>query len=243
MGTRVFRPLATGEALDVAVNVTKGAIGALAPLSVAAVGMAGLAIYAFSSLAGWARLTAVLAFLVVPVAMLAMAVIGVGTYFGRSITLQAGLRRSVRPVLLLLGLAVFGTMMLGFVFGVVGGLVVLAVVGISVPIMAEEELGLADTMNRTWRLSKGRRMSVFGFFSWFLLILGVLAIAVWVTSFGLERLGIEVNPDVVLWPLGFGTAVAALPIIPVGLAVMYVDARVRNEAFDLQQRLEELRSS
>ncbi len=243
MVTREFRPLATGEALDVAINVTKRAFAALAPFAVAAVGISGLAAYALFTLGPGFQLAAFISLLALPFALLVMCVVALDTYFGRTATLGSAVRSSLRPSTLVIGYLVFSATLMGLVAGVVPGLVVLAWAGIAVPIVIEEHAGLFATIARTWRLTRGVRMTILAFYLWFALILGVLTAAVWITAFGLQTLGIGLDPGVVLWPLAFVTAAAAMPIFPVGLAVMYVDARVRNEAFDLQQRLEAIRAS
>ncbi|MBT8249510.1 MAG: hypothetical protein KJN81_04565 [Acidimicrobiia bacterium] len=243
MVTREFRPLATGEALDVAINVTKRAFAVLAPFAVATVGTSGLGAYAFFTLGPGFQLAALISLLTVPFALLVMCVVALDTYFGRTATVASAIRSSLRPTALVIGYLVFGASLMGLVAGVLPGLVILAWAGIAVPIVIEEHGRLFDTIARTWRLTRGVRGTILAFYLWFALILGVLTAAVWITAFGLEALGVGLDPSVVLWPLAFVTAAAAIPIFPVGLAVMYVDARVRNEAFDLQQRLEAIRTS
>jgi hypothetical protein len=167
-------------------------------------------------------------------------------YLGRKPTVAESYR-PVRRKLLRLILLIFVTALvciLGFIFLIIPGIIILCKTAVVTPVMMLEDEGVGGSLSRSWELTKG-----FGF--QILLIFLLVFVIQWVVGM------------ILLAPVTIAVAVMKLKVIPLGLAVlqhigrfltevligplgtiafslMYYNLRVRKEAFDLQHLMTSL---
>jgi hypothetical protein len=110
---------------------------------------------------------------------------------------------------------------------------------VTTPVVVLEHLASAtDSLGRSWALTKGSRLKIFGIFSvaFLIVFLPILVFAV---------LAAVVKPESVISGQAFEVLAAAMPIILTPLlscviTLVYYDLRVRREGFDLQVLSEQL---
>jgi hypothetical protein len=186
---------------------------------------------------------------------------------GRGVALPAALRGAARrlwplvggtALVGLAGLAVFGVLLgvsvalgalalpLGFLVGVPAGMILLAAVvaatTIVVPVaMAETERGAASSAGRAMSLVARRFWRMVGVT---LLIMLVLMVVTFAISLALAAVTFVAGP--LAWVVDGvgGTVVSAVttPVLVFAVLLLYVDARVRLEGWDLQLRSQRPRS-
>lgn len=116
-----------------------------------------------------------------------------------------------------------------------------------IPVMVEQKLGPIDSLRTSWRLTNGNFWRTF-LFSIVLSILGAIIVSVpaaIISQLGLLLLGQLENMFVMQ---SVSTAVSSLfsvvwiPLYTTAYLMYYYDLRVRNEGFDLMQRVSRLES-
>jgi uncharacterized membrane protein len=153
--------------------------------------------------------------------------------------------RQVLPKILSLvgaSIMVAVVVMLGFVFLIVPGIILLTMYALTTQAMVCEDLGAFKGMTRSEKLSKGNKGKIF----WVLLVVGLLTVVVgWVFGFvadslqkqttNLEELRSVVWFNVLvqsLFNLVSSTLIA--PITAGATILLYYDLRIRKEGFDLE---------
>ena len=113
----------------------------------------------------------------------------------------------------------------------VGAFVVGAGLGIFMPALMIEQLGATDSLKRSWRLTNGRKWSVFGAYA-------LAAIIVWIVSavilFVIGLVTASSDSFFVSQMLSTVASVFTTPFIASVVVVIYFDLRVRKEGFDLE---------
>ncbi|HEY4838264.1 MAG TPA: hypothetical protein VIH72_06645 [Candidatus Acidoferrales bacterium] len=136
-------------------------------------------------------------------------------------------------------------MMAGFVLLIIPGIIVYLALSLIYPVIIAEDSGGAESLGRSWELTKGYRWKIF--------VAGLVTIAVSTAiSFGI-RIPILVIGSMSMadgnMPVWFviinalasviGSVIPA-PLLAIASCLIYYDARVRKEGFDLQRMLDQL---
>ena len=145
-------------------------------------------------------------------ALAAAVVIGLGKVLGTAI-----------GVLLTVGYAVAGIWFLSWV---------LCGYGLTSMVVVLEELDSSfDAFGRSWELTRGSRLKLF--VTCLVIFLFTTLLPFFVFFFVAQMLG-PMSPHPILSVVQILVGVALAPIMPCALTLLYYDARVRREAFDLQ---------
>ncbi|HSE47885.1 MAG TPA: hypothetical protein VLA96_01620 [Terriglobales bacterium] len=143
---------------------------------------------------------------------------------------------------------VIGTMMLvglltflGMLALIVPGIIVALGAALAVPAALFEQLNPWDAFQRSMKLTKGHRGTVFLVYllMWAIkfgmgLLLGVVLVLMGgIKGPGALTVGIQVVQNV----LDFGLNALTAPIVSISMTLLYYDLRVRKEAFDLQHMM------
>lgn len=180
-------------------------------------------------------LTSLVAALVTPFVAGAVARVVAASYLGFEIGPGEALRRAAARFPALLGafvlvhLAELG----GFVLCVLPGLALMAMYVLVAPAIAIEEIGAVAGMRRSWRLVRPRFWPVLGIslLSGFIAstlgqILGTVPALIAVAFGGtFAWLGVAAG--------GVLSQLVSLPIVTIAATLLYFDARIRHEGFDL----------
>lgn len=187
-------------------------------------------------------LTALIAAFVTPFVTGAVAKVVAASYLGREIAPGVALRQAARsfPALLAAFVLVHLLELVGFVLCILPGFAVMAMFVLVAPAIAIEELGPIQGMRRSWRLVKPRFWGVLGIslLSGFIAnvlgqILGTApALIALVLGGSFAWLGVAIS--------GVLSQLVSLPIVTVAATLLYFDARIRHEGFDLQIMASEL---
>ncbi len=104
--------------------------------------------------------------------------------------------------------------------------------------MIENIANSTDAMGRSWALTRGHRLKIFGclFVTFFLVFLPVMALSGFaVVTANPELMNAGTSPMAVFWlTLASGLQILIYPLVYCMLTVAYYDLRVRKEAFDLE---------
>ena len=181
-------------------------------------------------------LTAAIASLVTPFVAGAVARVVAASYLGRDVTPGEALRVAGRRFPALLGAFVLVHLMElpGFLLCVLPGLAVMAMFVLVAPAIAVEEIGAIAGMRRSWNLVRPRFWPVLGIslLAGFIAntlgqILGTLpALLAIVVGGSFAWLGVAAS--------GVLSQIVSLPIVTIAATLLYFDARIRHEGFDLQ---------
>ena len=243
-----LRPLALGEILDVSIKLvlrsfkTLAAIvlvvgGAFAILTilitVSATGSGASDAAAIGALVAFLVLFFVL-FLLVPVACFRAIA---DTYLGRETSWKTSLQFALRRLgsTIWLGILMWIALAIAFTLLVVPGIWLAVAWSVAFPVMLLERIGGTKAMARSFRLVRGQWWKCFGtlLVAWLItLFLGLVG------SFIGAALGAAAGSDSVLAVtiqqiVNVATQVVTLPFFAAVIVVLYVDLRVRKEAFDL----------
>ena len=251
MSMWTLRPLSVGEVLDTTVGVYRRAF---VPLLLVAVVTQGIPLlwgaYVDSRDAFSERPVLLIARLLTIVILgsigsAASTFIVAETYLGRSLTMSEALERSLPFIgrILSTGMLVSLVSFVGLIFLVVPGVIAFCGFLLSTPALVLEGLaGANDAMGRSWRLSSGLRGRNF-----VVLFVGMLLVFVPILAVGALSAILAGGGGV----LGMSTVVFALvtsalqlltyPYFYVAMTVLYYDARVRKEGFDLEVLASSLR--
>jgi hypothetical protein len=133
--------------------------------------------------------------------------------------------------LFLLEVLIFLAMLLGFIVLFIPGLIVMSATACAVPAMLLEDLGPRKAFDRSWNLTKGNRLRIYGysFITGLMMAIPVGEMASFLIADPLYTIGIETligAPFKALWP-----AITTL---------LYYDLRFRKEAIDLEEEANSL---
>jgi hypothetical protein len=135
--------------------------------------------------------------------------------------------------------------MAGFVLLIIPGIIVYLALSLIYPVIIAEDSGGAESLGRSWELTKGYRWKIF------VAVLVSFAVSTAIT-YGIEipmALVASVSFSAGTAPIWFvilnglasviGSVVPA-PLLAIASCLIYYDARVRKEGFDLQRMLDQL---
>jgi hypothetical protein len=133
----------------------------------------------------------------------------------------------------------------GFLLLIVPGIIVWLALSLVYPVIIAEDSSGADSLGRSWELTKGYRWKIFvaalvGF--------AVSAAITYGIQFPMLIISALVFPQnsAPIWfaiVSGLGSVLGAVlpaPLLAIAYCLIYYDARVRKEGFDLQRLLDEL---
>jgi len=164
---------------------------------------------------------------------------------------KPGIRRAYRVAWSHLGAAILAGILTGLAAGagflllIVPGIIVWLALSLANPVIVAEDAGGADALSRSWELTKGYRWKIF--------VAGLVTLAVSMTiTYGIQIPTIVLSTLVISQgsaPIWFAiiSALASVlgmvipaPLLAIASCLIYYDARVRKEGFDLQRLLDEL---
>jgi hypothetical protein len=181
-------------------------------------------------------LSVLVGLLVTPFVAGAISRVVAASYLGREIRPSDALRVALRrfPALLIAFVLVHLIEGVGFVLCVLPGIAASAMFTVVAPAIAVEEIGPVRAMQRSWQLVKPR----------FWPVLGISLLAGFIARFLGQILATAPSLVGVLfggtyaWVLiaiaGVLASLITTPIITITATLLYFDARIRNEGFDLQ---------
>ena len=257
MSSALFRPMSTGEILDVAFGLYRRHLATLVTLSVL---LTGLPLLIFTAVSGYLVVTSpenvfllLLVFMGLMVGYVVLAQLALGAsmvvvsqgYLGRSMSAGPAIRETMSRLgtLIAAGLLVGLVSGLGMFLLIVPGVILFCGLSLTTPVVMLESPGGAFTaMGRSWNLTQGYRWRMFllilvGVVLSIVVIMGVniiLGLAFGgLTSF---QPGVTPRYGVLLAQQGV-QLLANMLIAPLPhciLTVAYYDLRIRKEAFDLE---------
>ncbi|HEV2616431.1 MAG TPA: hypothetical protein VGU63_07465 [Candidatus Acidoferrales bacterium] len=161
-------------------------------------------------------------------------------YLGRTASIRGSFRQVWGHVLQVLGVIflVFLLIMVGFIFLIIPGIILMCRAGVAVPAAMLEDDGPITAISRSMHLTKGFAMQMFLIFvlTW---VLATIATVIFQLPFTIMAM----TPHPHVLPLGMAilqdvtTFISQVLIAPVGgiaFSLMYYNLRVRKEAFDLE---------
>lgn len=247
MTSLALRPLSVGEILDTSFQVYRRHFSALATIVLVCNGLP-ILLQIYNRSAGGTHWALTLVYLVL-VVVLGLIATGASvfvvseSYLGRAITAREALARAapfVAPLIvasLLVGLLA----MVGFIVLVIPGLIIICGLALTVPALVVESASPMDALGRSWTLTRGYRLRMFGLFLLIFLLILIPYIAVMgafgVASAMFASTGAKGVSTTILLS---GTVVAAIvqlllsPLYQAALVIAYYDLRVRKEGFDLE---------
>jgi hypothetical protein len=243
----VLRPLSMGEILDVSFGMYRALFTPLLIVTMAtqAVPLV-LSVYVQSAGGMLTQplmyfLSLILSVVLSALAQAASTFIISENYMGRRITAQEAFQRSVPFIgrLILLALLTGFVVGLGFLLLVIPGCILVSGLILGSPALVIENIGSAnDAMGRSWALTRGNRLKIFGCLvvTFILVLLPVMALGGFAAvTANPDLVGAGASPMSVLW-LTAASALQVLiyPLVYCVLTVAYYDLRVRKEAFDLE---------
>lgn len=186
----------------------------------------------------------VVALFLTPLIAGAVSRIVAASYLGMQLGPKAALRGAVNrfPALLGASLLVHLCEAVGLVACIVPGVALMAMFVLTAPAIAIEELGSIAGMRRSWRLVRGRFWATLGV----ALLSGLIAYVLG------QVLGVVPDTVALLIGLRWGflllaaggvlVALVTQPIVTIVATLLYFDARIRKEAFDLQVMAADLKA-
>ncbi len=168
---------------------------------------------------------------------------------GKRPTIRSAYRLALRRLgtIVVAGFLAILAMMAGFILLVVPGIIVWLSISLSGAILAAEETGPLETLKRSWRLTEGYRWKIFVTmflcsiismaFGYMFQIPALILMAFVSTSGGAPAWAIAIY--ILAYLMGW---VLPAPLLAIALCLIYYDARVRKEGFDLQRMLDTLPS-
>jgi hypothetical protein len=237
-----LRPMSIGETLDGAIAIYRESFPVLVSIAVVTQGVPTV-INAYAGLSGG---------LVAEPGLVILASIlgGIGgllaagatvwviseAYLGHEADLGDSLRYALSRAwsLLVAGFLKYFLMLVGLVFFIVPGIVVLCGLAVVSQVVVLEQEGGVRSIGRSWELTKGYRGKAFvlGFIVFFLFYLPIIAFGVLAAVLPSLETFFSVGGQVV--------GLLIYPIIVCAFTLYYYDLRVRKEAFDLEHLHREL---
>lgn len=246
MATPVLRPLSLGEVLDTSFSLYRAAFGPLLAIAVVT-GLIPQAISAYIEASGGVTVNPGL-YLANAVLALLLGAIGIGAatfvvserYLGRELPAGVAFGKAMSYLGRTLVLWILGTLVIfiGLVLLLVPGLIIISGLILAVPALMLEGLPSGTrAMSRSWELSRGLRFKALAtvFVAYLMVMIPALALGVVAGLFGGGD-GAPIVAAVVMTIL----ATIIMPYLYVVVTVLYYDARVRKEAFDLEMLAAEI---
>ena len=169
-------------------------------------------------------------------------------HLGRPITIAAAFAGIKGRVFELCALAfVVGVLIgLGFLLLIVPGVLLALRWSIVVPAAVLEHKSITDAMSRSADLTKGLRGRVFVMYVLYLLLTIILSSLWQIPAAGATLAAATAGTPPPVWASileavgGFVTQTLVGPLLTIGLTLIYYEARVRKEAFDLEHMMAEI---
>ena len=243
----VLRPLSMGEILDVSFGMYRALFPPLLMVTLVTQGLP-LVLSVYVQSAGGLitqpllyLLSIILSVVLSALAQAASTFVISENYMGRRISAQEAFQRSVPFIGRLIGLALLTGFVcgLGFVLLIIPGCILISGLILASPALVIENIANStDAMGRSWALTRGHRLKIFGclFVTFLLVFIPVLALGGFAA--------VTANPDMatpgaspmsIFWlTLASALQVLIYPLVYCVLTVAYYDLRVRKEAFDLE---------
>ena len=260
MTAPALRPLSVGETLDLAFGLYRRHFAPLAGIVLVCSGLPFVInLYIqwsggfLANMALWA-VTFTLSILLGAIGTAAAVFVVSESYLGRSLAAGEALRRAVPFIgrLLIYSLLTGLLVGLGFLFLFVPGIILACGLVVGTPALVLEDLPSGTrAMSRSWELTRGRRLAIFGLlFTTLVIVLlpnmaigGLAAIFAPAASRGGMPIGVSL-PATVLALVALGALIQMFlyPLFYCVLTIEYYDLRVRKEAFDLDQLASSLQS-
>jgi len=257
MPTATFRPMSTGEILDVAFGLYRRHFSTLITLSVLLTGLPLLVFGAIAALTVTASLNNLgmlfffmlgfgLGYLVLAQLSLGASILVVSQgYLGRDLSAGAAIKQTLgRLGLLLLSAILVGLLVgLGSMLFLIPGIILFCGLSLTTPVvMLESPANATDAMGRSWALTKGFRWRMFlvilvGVVLSVVVIVGVnLVIGLAFGTFSQPAPGATPNLAILLLQqaIQLTANMIVAPFPHCILAMAYYDLRIRKEAFDLE---------
>ena len=166
---------------------------------------------------------------------------------GRSLTI----RESYRLPLKRIGSLVVLTLLFSLLFLVGAITIILPILmclwyAFAVPVLLEEKTSPRKALKRSRRLSKGNRGNIFAIaflmtlVAWIATLVGGLPFIIGTFILALKRIAIPIWFQIIGSILERGAAALTTPLVPIGLALLYYDVRVKKEGYDLRVMMENL---
>ncbi len=173
-----------------------------------------------------------------PLIMGAITRVVAGSFLGREFEGGAALKSMVPFWITLIVASLLAQLALipGFLAFGVGALVVAALFWVTIPVIAIEEVGPIEALKRSWRLMSARLLPYIGL----VLVIGVVSQALsWIVSYLPTIVAYFWSDQVLLASAMQGLAIvtstiAVTPFMAVVATLVYFDARVRVEGFDIR---------
>jgi hypothetical protein len=198
-------------------------------------------------------------FLIVIIVLVLIFILGIilgsiGTYaavWDIQIGRPTGIRRAYKVAWSHLGAAILAAILsglaviAGFFLLIIPGILVWLALSLVFPVIIAEDSGGAESLGRSWELTKGYRWKIFVA----ALIAGIVSLAI---TYGIQIPILIISAA--LYPQGsapvwfaivssLGSVIGSVlpaPLFAIAYCLIYYDARVRKEGFDLQRLLDEL---
>ncbi len=252
-----FRPLTVGEILDQAFGLYRRYLPALVIIALVCTAVPQIG-YAFvlvraqgpaGLLAVWWEYLLLLLALVIfgQLAVGASTVLLSEAYLGRTISTGEALKRAWGSIGSIIGLSIATSLVigLGLILLIIPGFILLSGLAVATPaLMVEQGLDASSAMSRSWALTKGSRLRIFGMLAvTFLIIIVVVAGGSAILGVAMAATGSlkNMNPEHPSTVFSIGVQGLSLvvrtfltPLIYCVLTVAYFDLRVRAEGFDLE---------
>lgn len=252
MDAGALRPLGVGEILDAGIKIYRRRFGAL----VRAVAVVVIPVSALSGVInlsvgndassnfdggdaaalGAVILSSLIGIVASQLATVASFEIVAGDYLDRAPTWRDSLsaaRRWIWPALwLTLVLAVFTG--LGFVLCVLPGIYLFAAFAVAFPVLLFEDVRGTKALRRSRELIRGRWWPTFGVLVVSYILTGIVSSAIQGVLFGVVNAGGDVADAVASSVAGALSSILVTPFTAAVVTVLYFDARVRKEGFDLE---------
>jgi MFS family permease len=201
-----------------------------------------------------AGLVVVVAVIVGLIFLLGVIVASLGTYAAAwdiQVGRKPGIRRAYRVAWSHLGAAIlagilsFLAMAAGMFLLVIPGIIVWLALSLIYPVIVAEDSGGFDALNRSWELTKGYRWKIFVaglvYFAVSMAITyGIQIPVILLSTFVFPQNSAPIWFTIISAFASILGSVLPAPLLAIASCLIYYDARVRKEGFDLQRLLDEL---
>jgi len=245
MRVPVLRELSLGEVLDTALGIYRQLFSSLLFLSVVTQCVP-LAVGVYVETAGgvveepalW-MLSVGLALVLGAVGTSASTFMIAETYLGSTMSPQDALLRSTPFLGRLIGTTILVSLLMGVgaIFLLVPGIIVACGLYLTTPALVLEDIpGGTAALSRSWHLTRGFRLRIFGALMVAFTLLFIPAIAVSALAVGVTGSDVaETTVGVAVLLVTSALQILAYPFFYALATVFYYDLRVRKEGFDLQR--------
>ncbi len=241
-GNLTLRPLSLAELLDASFGLYRRLFVPLLFVSVTTQSLPlALSIYVEASGGAFVNptlwlLSTVLAVILGQIGVAASTFLVAEAYLGGALTPQQAFAKATPFLGRLIGSAVLSALLyaIGFLLLIVPGLIMVCALVVTAPALVLENIPTATgAMGRSWQLTSGFRMRIFGAIVVFIVMMAIPAIALGAMAGLLGAISEQVAVISILLVVSV-LQLLAVPFIYVLATLFYYDLRVRKEAYDLE---------